>query len=375
MNKKEVSELKKNISMSNDLFTVNEVVMAFVDAEKNIKCKTNRSFTEIPEEEMECIIDTMSKGISGVLGKSLVEYEFPNEAYEEGGQQKFLYKAYESKLKDNEAVDELLEHIVSNMNYVSTYAITIVHSSYTVFKKTKSDEQDPYNNYDYSFISICICPVELRVDGLIYSEEENAIKRKLDFDRIVNQKPTDAILYPTFTGRGPDVNHVLYFTKNVKKPNLSIIENVLGCQFTSTVSDQKLAFHDILEKTAGDNLNYQLISSVNEKIRDMVDVTRNDFDLPSLNEDDICNILIDSGIEPEKEEMIRAVYKDTVGDDVLPASNLLENKMQITADGITISVGKNAVDKIRTRNEDGRRYLLIDLDDPTVTINGMESQL
>jgi hypothetical protein len=55
--------------------------------------------------------------------------------------------------------------------------------------------------------------------------------------------------------------------------------------------------------------------------------------------------------------------------------NLVENKMQIKSDGIVVTVGKGAIDKVRTRDEDGHRYMLIDLDDPTVTINGMASKL
>ena len=91
MNRKEVSEIKKNISVNNDLFVVNNVVVAFVDAEKQIKCKTNRSFTEIPDEELECILDTVTAGLSGTLGKGLVEYEFPKEAYEDGKQHEIIY--------------------------------------------------------------------------------------------------------------------------------------------------------------------------------------------------------------------------------------------------------------------------------------------
>lgn len=375
MNRKEVSEIKKNISVNNDLFVVNNVVVAFVDAEKQIKCKTNRSFTEIPDEELECILDTVTAGLSGTLGKGLVEYEFPKEAYEDGKQHEIIYNAYKSKLKDEEAVDKLLEHIVSNLTYSSTYAIYITHSSYTVFKKTKADEEDPYNNFDFSFMNVCLCPVEIRIDGLIYDEEENAIVKKHDFDRIVSPKPQDAFMYPTFTGRGPDVNHVLCYTKNVKKPNISVVEEILGCQFTSTAVDQKIAFHDIIEAVAGENLDYQFLSNVNEKIRDIVDSTKNDFDIPTLNEDDVCNILIDSGVEEEKEESIRSAYKTVVGEENLPAVNLLENKMQLAADGITINVGKNAISKVRTRNEDGRRYLLIDLDDPTIKINGIDSKV
>ena len=43
MNKKEINEIKKNFNDDCGFFTVNHVVTAFVDAEKNIKCRTRRS--------------------------------------------------------------------------------------------------------------------------------------------------------------------------------------------------------------------------------------------------------------------------------------------------------------------------------------------
>ncbi|WP_278946210.1 DUF4317 family protein, partial [Ruminococcus bicirculans (ex Wegman et al. 2014)] len=44
MNKKEINEIKRIFSDDCGLFTVNHVVTAFVDAEKNIKCKTNQLY-------------------------------------------------------------------------------------------------------------------------------------------------------------------------------------------------------------------------------------------------------------------------------------------------------------------------------------------
>lgn len=124
------------------------------------------------------------------------------EAYEEGGSQAILYEALQSKLEDETAVTTLMEQIVRNMDYVSTYAILVGHCTYTVFQKSKSDELDPYQSHDYRFLVAAICPVEVRVDGLIYNEDDNAIEKKNVYDRIVAEIPTDGFVYPTFTGRG-----------------------------------------------------------------------------------------------------------------------------------------------------------------------------
>lgn len=51
MNKKDLRELKKNFSDTSDLFTMNHVVTAFVDAEKNIRCQNSQAYHDIPQEE------------------------------------------------------------------------------------------------------------------------------------------------------------------------------------------------------------------------------------------------------------------------------------------------------------------------------------
>ena len=55
MNKKELSEIRKNFSETSDLFVLNQVATAFVDSEKNIRCQTSRAYHNIPSEESDCL--------------------------------------------------------------------------------------------------------------------------------------------------------------------------------------------------------------------------------------------------------------------------------------------------------------------------------
>ena len=67
MNKKDLRELKKNFSDTSDLFTMNHVVTAFVDAEKNIRCQNSQAYHDIPQEEAFCYWKTFKKVLSGSL--------------------------------------------------------------------------------------------------------------------------------------------------------------------------------------------------------------------------------------------------------------------------------------------------------------------
>lgn len=52
------------------LFTVNHVVTAFVDAEKNIKCKTNQLYNTIPQDEAELIMINLKRCSAALSVKS-----------------------------------------------------------------------------------------------------------------------------------------------------------------------------------------------------------------------------------------------------------------------------------------------------------------
>lgn len=375
MNRKDLNELRKNFSQASDLFTLNHVVSAFVDAEKNIKCVKSDAFHSIPSEESDCYMETLRRILAGTLGKGLIEYEFPNEAYEEAGAQNILYNALSCRLADESAVNVMLDQIVKNMDYVSTYAILIGYCTYTVFNKTKNDEINPYDSVEYSFLVTAICPVDVRIDGLIYNEDDNAIEKKKAYDRIVSEVPTDGFVYPTFTGRGPDVNHVLYSVRKPKEVNASIVENVLGCKFICTANQEKESFHSLLEDVVDDELSYTVITEVNDKLKSIAEEYKNDAELPSVDDIQMRDILLDSGVSEEKAEKVQNLYREITREKPLSVCNLTENKTTITTEGISVQISKDATSKVRTQYIDGRRYLLIDLDEPQIQVNGMNVKL
>ncbi|WP_295208348.1 DUF4317 domain-containing protein [Ruminococcus sp.] len=374
MNKKEIAEIKKNFNDDCGFFTVNHVVTAFVDAEKNIKCKTNQLYNTIPQDESELIMINLKKVLSGSIGKNLLEYSFPKDAYLEGGAQPFLYATLKSKLLDEEAVDKFLNEIVEKMEYVSTYTIFTAHCTYSVIKKNKNDDFEEDSDIDYNFLITAICPVNLRIDGLIYNEENNSIAKKESSDRIV-ELPTDGFLYPLFNDRSPDVNGVLYYTKNPKKPNTSVVNELLGCEFSMTCQNEKETFKAILNNVVGDELDYDLITTVNEKIQEVVDQNAHETEIPTIDDHKLSSILWEAGVSQDKLDNLPKVYESAVGDKPLTAINLVEKKTVVTAPSITVNIGKDAVDKVKTQIIDGRKCLIIDLDDPEIAVNGLETTI
>ena len=375
MNKKDLAELKKHFLPSDDLMVVNKVLTCFIDSEKTRKCQSVRSFTQIPDEEMSVLYQTFAKVLKGTLGKALVEYPFPNEVYEEDQSQHILWTMLEKGLDDEEQTEKFINHVTDNMIYTLPYALFVAQCTYTVFEKDKFGDKNKYDSREFHFLICAICPVESRVDGLIYDETENNIIRKIEADRVVADAPTDGFLFPTFTGRGPDVNHVMYYAKKAKEPNTSIIEEVLGCKFILSADEEKETFRAVLDQAVGEELNLNVIATVNEKIQEYAKSYANDPEPPVVSDIMVRDILLDSGVSQEKAEAAQQLYRETVEDNYLMASNLTENKTTLSSSGVTVSISGDATDKITTRLIDGRKFLMISLDDPEVTVNGFQMKI
>lgn len=375
MNKKELALIKRNFKDESGLFTINNVVMSFVDANKNIICKNTKLYSLMEGTEGELVKDTLKKVMGGSLGKTLLEYEFPNEQYNEDGSQYDLYKTLKSKLKDEEQIDRYLERIVSNINYVSTFAIFTGLCTLSLSSKDKMDEETDNFENNYDFLVSAICPVEIEGDSLVYDDFTNIIATKSEKNRIVSKTPTDGFIYPVLSDWMPDINRVMYFTQNSKKPNISVVNDVLGCEFVMSSVEEKSSFNDLLSDIAGDEISYDIVTKVNDSIVDYVAQKKDETEPPVIDDIKLRDILMDTGISEEKIAGVSDVYRKNVGDKPLTATNLVSPRTVIATPDITVNISKSATDKVRTRVVDGHRCLIIDLDDPKIKVNGLEMDI
>lgn len=372
MNKKEVAEIRKNFTDSSGFFTLNHILTAYVDPQKNVLCKDNKLYSLIPEDEGAVMLESLKKILGGSLGKNLTEYGFPNEEYAEDGAQNDLYAAVKGRLEDEASCDKLLTRIVNNMEYEMAYTVIIGYCSYSVMTRDKNDESYDDAAEEYNFIAAAICPVNTGDDGLMFDRENSSIVKKANTDLIISRTPTDGFFFPVFSDRSPDVNRVMYYTKTPKKPNISVVENVLGCNFVMTCQSEKETFQQVLTDVVGDELSYTVITQVNEALRDIVTSSKNETEMPLIDDSKLHGILFDAGVSSEKLDALPAVFKEKVGEaDGLTAENLVENKMVLATPEITINISREAAEKVRTSVIGGRRCLVIDLDDPSISINGL----
>jgi hypothetical protein len=373
MNKKEVSELKKNLSEKSGFLTINKVLTAFIDTDKKIRTYTIKPYSEIESEELDVTIESLKRVLSTSVGKNFVEYQIPNEQYEEDGIQPLLYGLVKEKFDDETEVEKFLNRVAESIDYEPSFAIISAHCTYTVKVKNKNDDFNDDNNLDYNFMLTGFCQAQYGDAGLVFSQE--SVFKKLNNELIIDKAPTDGFLYPTFSDRSPDVNAIMYYAKSYKKPNQTIIEDILGCEFVRSAQVEKAEFQNILKTVVGDDLNYQVITTVNDKIKEIIDANKNDTETTVIDKLRLKNLLQEVGVDNEKLLALDTVYDTAIGKTPMIASNIVDSRTVVATPEVTVNVSKEGIDKVRTSNINGRKCIIIDVEENSVEINGISTKM
>ncbi len=229
MNKKEISEIKKLFTPANCVLT--RICGCYVDAEKNQRTKLKEAFLSLPEEEAFKYFMIFKKGLSGTIGRNLMNMEFPLDQELGEGTQKFLLRLRDSGLMEEELIEEFYQKVMDTYLYPENYYIILVHGAYDVPGRASDNlDMEDASDYVYNFIMCSICPVKLSKPGLCYNTETNHIENRVQ-DWIVDV-PDTGFLSPAFNDRNTDIHSLLYYAKNPEVLQTDFIDQFLGCRIT-----------------------------------------------------------------------------------------------------------------------------------------------
>ncbi len=224
MNKAETLEIKKQFTQERN--TIDRICGCLVNHEKNKLLTFKKAFHSIPEDESFKYLDIFQHTLAGTFGKNLISLEFPLDQEQPGGTQDFLLTLRNSKLEDDELIEEFYDKIIANLIYGENYLILLIHSVYDIPGVTGDNiemEDASDNVYDYMLCSIC--PVKLSKAGLGYDEEKNVIQDRTR-DWVVDG-PMKGFLFPAFIERNTDIHNMLYFTKSPRTCSLNLLRPCL----------------------------------------------------------------------------------------------------------------------------------------------------
>lgn len=369
MNKKEISEIKKQFTPANCAIT--RICGCYVDGEKNKKTKLKEAFLSLSEEEAFKYFEIFRKTLSGTIGKNLINMEFPLEQEKEGGAQEFLLRLRESKLQDDTLVDEFYDRVIDSYDYGENYYIILIHAVYDIPGKS-SDGLEMFDASDeiYDHILCSICPVKLSKAGLCYNAETNHIEDRIR-DWLV-EMPDLGFLFPVFNDRSTDIHGILYYSKNAEQLRSTFVDQLFGCEVPLSAGGQRDTFNTLVEETLGEDCAYDTVMNIHEKLNEWVESQKDSPDPAILTKPEVKRLFEECGVEEEKLEDFDARYEATAGEDAsLMAANITNTRrMEIKTPDVVIHVDPDRAELVETRVIDGRRCLVIPMED-NVEINGI----
>lgn len=372
MNKKELTELKKQYTPDN--CTITRICGCYVDAEKEKRLELREAFLSLPEEEMFKYFDIFKKTMSGTLGKNLWNLDFPLKQESAGGTQEFLLRLKDSKLKEDDLLEEFYDKVIEHYNYGENYYIILIHVAYDVPGKSK-DGLEMFDASDevFEYLLCSICPVKLSKAGLCYNAEHNSIEDRIR-DWIV-EVPDKGFVFPAFNDRSTDLHSMLYYSKNPEELQADFVDEVFGCSLSLTAKEQKETFQSVIAETLGDDCEYEVVKNLHEKLNEVVEERKDDPEPVTLNKQEVKHLLSLSGVDDEKLETFETSYDAAIGQhESLMASNVLNTKkFEIKTPDITVTVTPEYADLIETRVIDGKKCLVITVDD-NVLVNGIPAR-
>lgn len=369
MNKKEISEIKKQFTPENCALT--RLCGCYVDGEKNKKAEMKEAFLSLPEEEAFKYFEIFRKTFSGTIGKNILNLEFPLNTELEGGTQDFLMKLKNSRLTDDTLLEAFYDRVIETFDYGENYLILVVHGAYDIPGRA-SDNAELFDASDevYEYLLCAICPVKLSKAGLSYDAESNRFGNRIR-DWLV-ELPFTGFLFPAFQDRSTDLHSMLYYSKNPEELREGFVESMFGCPVPLSAGGQKETFNALIEDTLGEECDYEVVRNLHEKLHELVEERKDELESVTLDKAEVKQLLAQSGVGQERLEELDEHYETAAGEEPeFLATNVLNmKKFEIKTPDVIIQVNPERADLVETRMIDGRQCLVIAVDD-RVEVNGI----
>ncbi|MBU3175134.1 DUF4317 domain-containing protein [Clostridium estertheticum] len=380
MNKKELADIRKEFKLENGMIKIEEIYSVYlkkdnvqIDYEPIIHSEFDY-FDRMDMDKKELFLGNFKKVLTGALDTKIFELDFQN-IEDEDNTQKFLTSALKSNTKDEieTNINIIINKIAANYKYETDVVVTFIKAEYYIgssHKNMDTDEsiQDSMNAFNFILSSVNKIDIPKRTLKFDYTDKE--FKANSALDSVINlNAPLEGFMFPSLSCGYSDFNKCLYYASKPKELNSAFIENVLNCGFKFTAEDEKNCFGDILKSIIGDKIKPELMQDIYANIHELAEQAC-DGETPILGVIDVKNILSNCGAEIISD--IDTAFEETCGskydfkiNNIVPEFN--SKSIKITSEIANITLTPKDLNSIKqVRNKDGRRCLLIEIEDDIV---------
>ena len=371
MNRKEIAEIRRRFNM--DKNAISCVRGCYVNEKREIVSTFNKPLMSFPQEEAEKYLSLFKRTLAGVPGRNLIDVEFRPDQVMEGEAHGLLMGLKNTALTVDRGVETLCQKIIDGLEMEGNYLILMMHDAYDVpFKHTDENKSDVISEEVFNYILVCVCPVKLTKPALSYFSEDNAFHSR-DLDWVVSG-PELGFMFPTFDDRATNIYSALYFTRDAANAHDEFVDAVFHCDAPMPAAEQREVFQAVLEDTLDEDLSLEVVQTVHEQLRDMLQEHDQDKTAEPLtiSRKEMSGMLQSCGVPEEKVAAFGEKYDAEFGQGMsLNAVNIAEpKKFELRTPDVVVQVNPERSDLIETRVIDGQRYILIRAEEG-VEVNGV----
>ncbi|NOU88785.1 DUF4317 family protein [Paenibacillus sp. LMG 31460] len=376
MIKKEIAHIRKHFKLDNEMLKIHDIFNVYIMKESNeIYHYERQPFALVDREKQELYMLNFKKLLTGELDQKMYELKFQEEA--EQPTQVLLHQGLVTG--NAEEWQDLMLLLVEKMLVDTTYeqdtVITFVRGQYS--RPTKSRNEDAMESeknemFANLFILCSVNSTEQQKKTLMFDYVEREFKYNVFVDPIIKlNTPEQGFFYPSVTDNYSDVNRILYCSGRAHEPNWHFIDQVLNAEKTVTALEERAIFEDIVKEVAGDQLDASTIAHVYEEIHRVIE-SNEDEEPPKLDYKDVERMLSVSGVEGVTMEKVERAFQNVVDDKnyELKASSVMpkftSKSIKIDTKIATISVSPQDLKYVRQVNYQGKRCILIEVDEDVV---------
>ena len=371
MNRKEIAEIRRRLNP--DKNAISCIRGCYVNEKREIVSAFNYSLLSLPMEEQEKYLAIFKRTLAGVPGRNLIDIEFrPDQVMDDEAHQ-LLMGLRNTALTVYAGVEKLCRKIIDSLELEGNYLILMMHDAYDVpFRHTDENKSDLISEEVFNYMLVSICPVKLTKPALSYFSEDNAFHSR-DLDWVVSG-PELGFMFPTFDDRATNIYSALYFTRDAANAHDEFVDAVFHCDAPMPAAEQREVFQSVLEDTLDEDLSFEVVQTVHEQLRDMLQAHDQDKTAEPLtiSRKEMSGMLQNCGVPEEKVAAFEEKYDAEFGQGMsLNAVNIAEpKKFELRTPDVVVQVKPERSDLIETRVIDGQRYILIRAEEG-VEVNGV----
>ena len=201
INRDDMLELTRRMTLSRTSFT--RIAGCYVDRDGDFDGSFNINFLKLSASERTKKLKLAKEIPFAATNVNLRKYEYTQSARKPGSMWQLLMAMNECGLKNDALMDTFYDVVMEHYRADRAYAILVFHDRYDIPAKGSDKERQWESEEVFEYMICAVCPLSGEYEP---------------------DKPVCGFLFPAFTDRSGDLNHIDVFQADADKPHIEILK-------------------------------------------------------------------------------------------------------------------------------------------------------